>query len=301
MGRSGPPVDVHTLLTAWDGGIFALSVAAALVVVALWYLRGVLRLAKRDRRWSRGRIAAFLAGLVMVELALGSSVATLAMSQFPSHIAQHLLLMVVAPPLLALGAPMTLALQTSRRPVKRALLRALHSKPFAVLSHPISTFFLYYLSMAAFFLTPALGYAMDHMWLMDLVNLGFLGGATLFWWPMVGLDPIPRWNMSPGLKLINLLIGVPFESFLGIALMMMATPAAPMYTLASTHLGGSVLWVASELATAAALVPVFAQWSRADARHAKQIDARFDAGESIALPPMEGHGLAATMRVLRRG
>ena len=55
---------------------------------------------------------------------------------------------------------------------------------------------LYYGVMLAFFLTPTIGFAMNHMWLMDLINLGFLFGATLFWWPMIGLDPIPRWGAA---------------------------------------------------------------------------------------------------------
>jgi putative membrane protein len=295
------PVNLHTLLTDWAGGPFAIGAAVVVVLVAVWYLRAAHQLRARGRDWSWSRTASFLGGLVCVELALGSSVASLAQSRFTAHVAQHLLLMIAAPPLGALGAPLTLLLQTARRPLKTFVLSVLHSRVFAVVSHPIVVFFLYYISMFAFFLTGAIGYAMEHMWLMDLINLGFLGGATLFWWPMVGLDPIPRWQLSPGFKLINLLVGIPFESFLGIALLMQSSPAAPMYTLSSTHTGGGVLWAFSEVATMVAVLPVFGQWTRADARLAKRIDARLDAGLSIQPPPMEGHGLAATMKVLRRG
>jgi putative membrane protein len=295
-----PPIDGHTLLTDWDTSIFPVAVAVALVVLAAWYLTATRRLAAKGRHWSRWRTLSFLAGLLAVELALGSSVAILTNFTFTAHIAQHLLLMVVAPPLAALGAPMTLALQTSPRPTKRRLLAILHSRPFKVISHPIPVFFFYYLSMYAFFLTGALGYAMTHMWVMDLVNLGFLAGATLFWWPMVGIDPIPHWNMNPGLKLLNLLIGVPVESFLGVALLLKSTPAAPMYTLTSTHMGGGVLWVGTEVATIAALAPIYAQWVRYDLRAAKRIDARLASGQPIGPPVFEGHGLFATLKALRR-
>ncbi len=316
MGGMGVQViDAQSILAGWNVGPFAFSVPVVLVAVAVWYLRAVrMRRARAEQRalahpdqarplrpWPKGRSVVFLAGLAVIEIALGSSVATLSDTHFPAHIIQHLCLMMIAPPLLALGAPMTLALQTSSRPTKRRLLGVLHSAPFAVITHPIPVFFLYYGSMFAFFLSPALGYAMDHMWLMDLLNIGFFAGATLFWWPMVGSDPIPRWNMNPGLKLLNLLVGVPFESFLAIALLMDSGPAAPMYTLTSTHTGAGVLWVLSELFTVLALAPVFVQWTRADARMAKRIDARLDAGQALAPPPMDGHGLAATMRALRRG
>ena len=300
MGRTAPPIDLHTVVTDWQTGPFPLGVAVVLAAVAGWYLWRVRRLARRGRAWSRWRTAAFLAGLASVEVALGSSVASLSNFTFTAHIVQHLLLMIVAPPLAALGAPMTLLLQTSGRPTKRRVLRALHSRPFGVVSHPLPVFFLYYLSMYAFFLSGALGFAMDRMWLMDLINLGFLGGATLFWWPMVGLDPIPGGGISPGLKIINLLIGIPIESFLGISLLEKSAPVAAMYSLATTHFGGGVLWAGSEVANIGGLLPIYLQWVRADARAARRIDARLDAGQPAA-PAVEGVGMAATLKSLRRG
>jgi putative membrane protein len=303
MGGMGaaPPIDAHTIVTRWQGGFFPVAVAVVLIALAVWYVAATRRLARKGRHWSRWRTTSFLTSLVAVEFALAGSVAVLTNFSFSAHVIQHLLLMVIAPPLAALGAPMTLALQTSKRSTKRFLLGVLHSPVFALISHPVPVFFAYYLSMYAFFLTGALNYAMTHMWLMDLINLGFLGGATLFWWPMVGLDPIPRWRMTPGFKLLNLLVGVPVESFLGIALMMMGAPAASMYTLGSTHYGGGVLWVGTELATFGALLPIFAQWSRADIRNAKRVDARIASGQGMAPPVFEGHGMAATFRALRRG
>jgi putative membrane protein len=300
MGAA-PPIDGHTITTHWAVSPFPLAVAVGLVALGVWYVVSTRRLAERGRRWSPWRTTSFLLALVSIEVALGSSVAVLSDYTFTAHVIQHLLLMVLAPPLAALGAPMTLALQTSKRSTKRVLLKALHSRPFALISHPIPVFFLYYLSMYAFFLTGAIGYAMDHMWLMDLINLGFLGGATLFWWPMVGLDPIPHWRLSSGFKMLNLLIGVPIESFLGIALLLAATPAASMYTLSSTHTGGGVLWVGTELATVGAILPMFVQWTRADARDAKRIDARIAAGKGMVPPVFEGRGMAASFRAMRRG
>ena len=314
-GMGSQAVTVHNVLTGWADGPFSFAVAVVLIAVAGWYLKAAQRRTVRARElartypgrshlprpWPRARTVSFLAGLAVIEIALGSAVATLSDSHFTAHILQHLCLMMIAPPLLALGAPMTLLLQTSSRLTKRRLLVALHSRLFAVITHPVPVFFAYYGSMFAFFLSPALGYAMDNMWLMDIVNLFFLAGATLFWWPMVGIDPIPRWNMNPGFKLINLMLGVPFESFLAIALLMEAAPVAPMYSLSSTHTGAGVLWTLSELFTVASLAPIFVQWTKADARMAKRIDARIDAGEAMVPPPVEGHGLAATMKSLRRG
>ena len=276
------PLDSHTALAQWQFSPFPLLVLAAVVITAVWYLRAQSDLAARGRRWRWKRTLSFLAGLVALDLALQSPVATFTMEFFQAHVIQHLLLMVVAPPLLAMGAPMTLALQTSGRDTKVRLLGILNSRPFRVVSHPVPVWFAYYFSMFAFFLTFALGFAMDHMWLMDLINLVFLFASTLFWWPIVGLDPIPHWPMSHGAKMANLLIGVPIESFLALALLSTTRPAAPIYTLGSTHAGAGILWVGAEFFTFLALIPVFVQWVRFEERKGARYDAQLDAEMAAA-------------------
>jgi putative membrane protein len=275
MGRLG--FDAHNALTQWVFGPFAVLVLVAVIIAAVWYLRAQASLAARGRRWSTRRTVSFLAGLVAVDVALQSPVAAFTADYFQAHVIQHLLLMVVGPPLLAMGAPMTLALQTAGRTRKVRLLGVLNSRPFQVLTHPLPVWFLYYISMFAFFLTFALGFAMDHMWVMDLINLGFLFASTLFWWPIVGLDPIPHWQMGHGVRMANLLIGVPIESFLGLALLSSTHAAASMYTVAGTHAGGAILWVGAEFFTFLALIPVFVQWVRFEERKGLRYDAQLDA------------------------
>jgi putative copper resistance protein D len=275
MGRV--PLDLHTAVTRWEFSPFAVLVVVAAVAAAAWYLRAAWSLSLRQRQWSRKRTASFLAGLAGIVVALQSPVATFTMEYFQAHVVQHLLLMVIAPPLLAMGAPMTLALQTSNRTAKVRLLAALNSRPFKVLSHPLPVWFLYYFSMFAFFLTVALNFAMEHMWVMDLINVAFLVASTLFWWPIVGLDPIPHWKMNHGVRMANLLIGVPIESFLALALLNNTRPAASMYTVASTHSGAAMLWIGAELFTFLALIPVFWQWVRAEERRTARLDAQLDA------------------------
>ena len=286
------PLDSHTAVAQWQFSPFPLLVLAAVLITAVWYLRAQSDLAARGRRWSRKRTLSFLAGLVALDLALQSPVATFTMEFFQAHVIQHLLLMVVAPPLLAMGAPMTLALQTSGRDTKGRLLGILNSRAFRVVSHPVPVWFAYYFSMFAFFLTFALGFAMDHMWLMDLVNLVFLFASTLFWWPIVGLDPIPHWPMSHGAKMANLLIGVPIESFLALALLSTTSPAAPIYTLGGTHAGAGILWVGAEFFTFLALIPVFVQWVRFEERKGARYDAQLDSEMAVVQSDRTGPAAA---------
>src|SRR4051812_18440308 len=80
---------------------------AALVLSGAIYLRGWLRLRHRDpRRWSYGLLVAYLGGLSAIFLALDSPIEPFAALLLQVHMLQHLLLMMVAPPLLWLGAPL---------------------------------------------------------------------------------------------------------------------------------------------------------------------------------------------------
>jgi putative membrane protein len=283
MSGQRAAVTLHGVLTQWQFSIFPLAVLAVCLGLAVWYLRADWRLAARGRKWSGWRTTSFMLGLFAIVLALQSPLVFYTGEYFEAHVLQHLLLMVVAPPLLALGAPSTLLLQTSGREFKSRWLHVLRSRPFAVISHPVPVWFLYYGVMFLFFLTPLLNYAMLHMWLMDILNVFFLLGATLFWWPMVGMDPIIHWKQTYPFRMGNLLLGSGIEAFLGVAILNSHHTLASMYTLSSTHAGGGVLWAATEVVTLGAFVPIFLQWMRSEDRLAARADA---AGATLTLAPV---------------
>ncbi|MGH9128787.1 MAG: cytochrome c oxidase assembly protein [Acidimicrobiales bacterium] len=267
----------HNVLTQWMWSPFTIGMAALLVGLGYWYLRADWLLAARGRRWPGGRTAFFLGGLFAVELAIGSPVASFTNYYFEAHIVQHLLLMAAAPALLALGAPSTLLLQTVSRKNKSRWLKVLNSGPFAVLTHPLSVWILYFGFMFAFFLTPLINTAMLHMPLMDVLNLVFLLGGCLYWWPMVGKDPVVRWKIGYGANLANMLLGGAVETFLGVVILMQHNPIGSMYTLASTHAGGGLLWVSTELVTVGGCIPIVLAWMRSDQRAAARADRLADA------------------------
>jgi putative copper resistance protein D len=276
------PWSVHAALTRWQDGPFALLTVAVLLGVAYWYLRADWQLASRGRHWPRRRVACFIAGLVAIDLAIQSPVATFTSTYFEAHVIQHLLLMVVAAPLLALGAPSTLLLQTSSRRTKRIWLGVLRSKPFALLTFPVVVWALYFGLMFGFFLTSLINTSMEHMWLMDLMNVAFFFGATLYWWPMVGLDPIIHWRMGYGSRMVNILLGGPPEVILGLAILSAHRSIASMYSLSSTHAGGGLLWISTEAATLMGFIPIFWQWIRADERAARRADQQADKASSLS-------------------
>ncbi len=267
---------VHSAFTAWQWSPFSMFIGATLVVVGYWYLQADWKLAARGRKWPAKRTASFFGGLVAIDVALQSPVATFTASYFEAHVVQHLLLMVVAPPLLALGAPSTLLLQTSKRSTKVRWLAVLRSRPFALLTHPISAWFFYFGVMFAFFLSSLINTAMEHMALMDVFNLLFFFGGTLYWWPLVGVDPIVHWKMRPEARMFNVLLGVAPETFLGIAILGQHAPIASMYSLASTRTGGAMLWASTDFSSLFGCLVIFVQWIRSEARAAARHDNRSD-------------------------
>ncbi len=268
----GAPFTFQTIFSDWQWSIFPATAAIVLLFITIWYLRSAWLVRLRGHHWSSWRTTAFLAGIFTVDIALQSGIVQSSMAHFGAHVLQHLLLMVVAPPLLALGAPSTLLLQSSARRVKTRWLAVLRSPSFAALSHPLVTFFLYFGTMAIFFLTPLINVAMHHESLMDLINISFLLGATLYWWPMIGIDPIVHWKMDYGARMLNILLGSAVEAFLGIAIIAESHPIASMYTVNDTHSGGALLWISTEFVTLGAFVPIYVQWFRSDQRAGDRSD-----------------------------
>jgi len=105
---------------------------------------------------------AFVLGVVMIVIATESGLASYDDSVFTMHVVQHLILMNVAPILLALGAPVTLALQASRRRTQQRLLRLLHSRVVETLTFPVVAAGIAYVTMIVYFLTPVYVFSEQH-------------------------------------------------------------------------------------------------------------------------------------------
>lgn len=263
-----PPVQLHQLLAGWQFGDWTADVALCLQVAsAAMYLWGVRRLAARGRRWSPWRVAAFLSGLATLFVALVSGLASYDNSVFTMDVIQHLLLMMVAPPLLSLGAPITLALQSGSRSVQTGLLRVLHSHPVVLLTAPLVAGGLYYTSMWADMESSFYPYSLTHPLIHDASHVVLFGLGCLFWWPATGVDRLPR-QPNLGVRLAALGLGMPFESFLAIALMSAKQSFAPQETVTDLHNGGQVFWVGAMAITALAAGTVAWRWLAAEERAA---------------------------------
>ena len=271
-----PAIRWHTLLTGWQTGTLSLVSLAIEVVLAVWYVMAVRRLATRGRGWSPWRTASFLGGTFLIVIAVQSGLAAYDDKVFAVHVIQHLLLMNFAPILLALGAPVTLALQASGRRTQEGLLKVLHHGVVEFVTNPVFVVVVAYATMIGYFLTPLYNFSLEHPLVHNLTHLHFLVSGCLFWWLVVGRDP-SRWRLSHPVKLGVLAVGIPVTAVLGISLTGARASVAPLFhTVADTHRGGAILWVVGELTTVVALAITVYQWMQYEERRAVRADRQLD-------------------------
>ncbi|PWR09276.1 cytochrome c oxidase assembly protein [Micromonospora acroterricola] len=156
---------------------------------------GYLVAAAADTRgWDHRRSAAWLAGCAVLAVAVGP------LAQLPDdprgHMAQHLLLGMVAPLGLVLGAPVTLLLRISSTPTRRLIGRLLRARPVHLLAHPVTAALLSTGGLALVLLTPLYAAAERQPALHNALHLHYLAAGYLFAWALAGPDPAPH---RPGL------------------------------------------------------------------------------------------------------
>ena len=238
-----------------------------------------------------GRAAAaprFAAGLLVVALATESGLAAYDDVLFSLHVVQHLLLGIVAPLLLVLGAPVTLALQAGSRRTQRRLLGLLHSLPVRVLTHPVTAWTAFGGTLFLLYGTPLYELSLRHEWFHVAVHVHFVVVGSLFFAHVVGLDPIPH-SLGYGARLLYVGVALPFHAFLGVVLLSSRTVLAGSWydslgrtwgasPLTDQRTGAGLLWVAGELLGVVAIVAVVARWmaheERVAARHDRRLAAR---------------------------
>jgi cytochrome c oxidase assembly factor CtaG len=263
------------VLAAWT---FDPTVVAALLATGVLYLRGVRRAAPRSRRAAGGaarpadrrlanRAACFLAGLVVLLVALQSPVDAYADTRLAVHMLQHLLLTMVAAPLLVLGAPVTLLLRASTPGFRRRwLLPLLRSRPLRLLSAPPLAWAQFAVVLWASHFSPLYEAAVRNDGVHALEHLLYLASAVLFWSPVVGVDPSPR-RLSHPARVLYLFLAMPQASFLGLALWGANRVLYPSYqaalgpaALEDQHLAGTIMGSAGMLVMVPALGLVLLDW-----------------------------------------
>ncbi|WP_406056082.1 cytochrome c oxidase assembly protein [Streptomyces sp. NBC_01077] len=252
---------------------------------------GVARLRRRGDAWPVSRTVFFTVGVLTIALVMCTKLNDYGMVMFSVHMVQHMVISMLSPILLLLGAPVTLALRAlpvagrgSTGP-RELLLKLLHSRYMKVITHPGFTIPMFIASLYALYFTPLFDFLMGskpgHIGMM----VHFLMVGVVFFWPIMGVDPGPH---RPGyvMRMLELFAGMPFHAFFGIALMMASEPMVKAYQNPPASLGidaltdqnaaGGIAWAFSEIPSVLVLIALVYQWYHSEQRQAVRLDRAAD-------------------------
>ncbi|GAA4545738.1 cytochrome c oxidase assembly protein [Amycolatopsis samaneae] len=280
------PPSAAGLLFGWRFDLL-FGVAAIIAIVA--YLLGVRRLRRRGDDWPIQRVISWCAGWIVVLIATSSGLGPYASGAFSTHMITHMTLNMLAPVLLVLGGPATLALRALPAAGKDTppgprewLVALLHSRVARIVGNPALAAVVFVGSFYALYFTDLFGEAMRYHWAHQLMNLHFVLAGYTFFWLVIGVDRPPR--PLPHLARLGMLFAVmPFHAFFGVILMNKQVVIAETFyrylslpwagdLLTDQRLGGGIAWATGEIPMVIVVVALLAQWARADEREAKRID-----------------------------
>jgi cytochrome c oxidase assembly factor CtaG len=204
------PIAHASLTVSVIGGLIQAALAIA-------YIRAASRPSPRGNRWPAARTLCFVGGLALFSLAIQSPLAVHDELRW-FHSAQHLLVMMVVPPLLVLGAPITLLLRTASPRMRREIVGILQDPAMKRFSGPVAGIGLtleYHGTMFLVMLTGLYGYTLEHEWAHIVTHSYLFLCGLLFWMPLVGRDPAgfrpPYWG-----KVVMVGSGLPAYVLLGL-------------------------------------------------------------------------------------
>jgi putative membrane protein len=274
--------DAATVLAQWRWDPITL---AGMLAAASLYALGVTRVRRAGGRWPAAWSAWFGAGLAALAVGLVSPVDAYADVSFSVHMGQHLLLTMLAPPLLALGAPITLALRSSSLGTGRAITSVLKSHVVSFLGRPVVGWLLFVTVPVVVHYSPLFDLALRSRPWHAFEHALWVSAALVYWWPIVGRDPSPHPVRYP-VRLLSMFLAMPATSFLALALYMTSAPLYPAYASLPAPWGPSALgdqrnaavlmWLVGNLGMMVAMLLVAAAWKRDDDARQRRLEARAD-------------------------
>ncbi|QAU51810.1 cytochrome c oxidase assembly protein [Corynebacterium pelargi] len=275
---SKPP----TFWGVWTVWRFDIMFSTLGLIMAGAYIYGLLKLKAQNKQWKWQRSFWFLLGSLGLAVAMSSGVGLYMPAMFSMHMVTHMVLSMVIPVFLVLGAPITLALEvltpgSEEEPGPREWLEAfIHSKTMRVLMHPafntiqfITIFYLLYITPLYELMVSEHAGHLSMNWL-------FLLSGYLYYWEMISPDPRPVRN-SVLSRLGWLVFSMPFHLYFGVYLMQLSTVLAgdfyqslnlpwQMDLMQDQNVGGGIAWASGAFPLLVVFGALFLEWLREDRR-----------------------------------
>ena len=284
-----PPTFSRVLLGYEADG---LMLGLLIFLVAL-YIKGVIILTKRGDKWPVGRTIAFALGISAVDFATSGGLGLYSHFAFSNHMMAHMVLGMIAPIGIVLGAPITLALRTSplgrnqqESGIRGVFIELLHSKLSKFYTNPVVALAIFDGSLFALYFTPLFGKLMQGHSGHFFMSLHFLLAGFLFFQVLIGIDPLPR-KVPHIAKIVVIFAAMSIHAFFSISVMSATTLLDGGYfellqrpwatdLLADQKLGGAIGWAMGEVPILLALLATFMQWLKSDKNEAARIDRAAD-------------------------
>lgn len=284
-----PPTFSRVLLGYEADG---LMLGLLIFLVAL-YIKGVIILTKRGDKWPVGRTIAFALGISAVDFATSGGLGLYSHFAFSNHMMAHMVLGMIAPIGIVLGAPITLALRTlplgrnqQESGIRGVFIELLHSKLSKFYTNPVVALAIFDGSLFALYFTPLFGKLMQGHSGHFFMSLHFLLAGFLFFQVLIGIDPLPR-KVPHIAKIVVIFAAMSIHAFFSISVMSATTLLDGGYfellqrpwatdLLADQKLGGAIGWAMGEVPILLALLATFMQWLKSDKNEAARIDRAAD-------------------------
>ena len=251
-----------------------IGIALCLAMAAV-YLAAVRDYGRRypRRKFGAMRVVFFLSGAALLAAAFSPPFERWADASFAAHMAQHVIMTLVAPPLMLLGAPLLLLVAIPQRAMARRI-AAVAQHPVAVaLLAPAAGWLIFIFVLWGTHFSPLYEAALEHEPLHVVEHGIFLLAAFLFWMPIVEAGYAPRPIAYPA-RMLYLFLALPQGAFLGLAIYSSRQVLYPHYAhvLSFTHAiddqraGGAVMWIVGGFLLFLAFMITAGAWAYAERR-----------------------------------
>lgn len=292
------------LLRSWE---WRVEVFVPLLSFAVVYTTGWRRLRTKGSKLATGwRLVAYWSGILLVAIALLSPIETLSGQLFFMHMIQHLLLVMLGPPLLMLGEPMPVLLwglpAGVRRRVGRVLSRVLHRKSesrraLRAATVPGVVWLLFVVALVGWHDPIAYNAALRSDLVHDVEHLSFFITAMLYWWHVVGAAPRIHKSLSRTAQVIYVIAAIPPNMITGVVIAFAGQVIYSYYlavprlwgisALDDQILGGVIMWVPGSMMYMIAILILTARWLQAEENKPPLPVSKWATDERMAAPGLD--------------
>ncbi|WP_046438989.1 cytochrome c oxidase assembly protein [Corynebacterium kutscheri] len=313
MGRTPPPppryIDLSpmalemgyslskapTFWNVWTTWRFDIMFSTFGIVIAALYLWGLHQLKKSNKSWPWQRTLWFMLGSLSLAVGMSNGIGLYMPAMFSMHMVAHMMLSMVIPVFLVLGAPITLALETLQKgsednPGMYEWLEMLvNSKTLKLIMHPAFNTVQYLFVFYILYITPWYDVMVSEHAGHLLTNWVFLLSGYLYYWEMISSDPKPYHNTVIK-RLAWLVFSMPVHLYFGVYLMQLSEVLAydfyaqldlPWHPdlMHDQNVGGGIAWASGSFPLVVVFGTLFIQWLREDRAQEAEYESRVESGD----------------------